>query len=67
MNEGHRDLLRKCRGDIIREIAAANCLEDILNELGYKDQNGDYGLTPEDITRIRVLKSVSVCVGNLFH
>lgn len=60
MKEEYRDLLEKCRKDIIREVVDGSCLDDILDELRTKDQNGDYGLTPENIDRIKVNESVSI-------
>lgn len=61
MNEEHRDLLERCRRDIIRLIVDAKCLDDILDELGKKDENGDYGLTRDNIARIKVSKSIFTC------
>uniref|UniRef100_A0A914VZC9 CARD domain-containing protein n=1 Tax=Plectus sambesii TaxID=2011161 RepID=A0A914VZC9_9BILA len=53
MKKEHRALLEKCQPQLIQAIVSNRCLEDLICNLASQAKNGNDGLTPSDIKKIR--------------
>uniref|UniRef100_A0A914XAP5 CARD domain-containing protein n=1 Tax=Plectus sambesii TaxID=2011161 RepID=A0A914XAP5_9BILA len=53
MKKEHRELIEECRPRLIEAIASSGCLDELIDHLGFQNQNGDNGLTSDNIIQIK--------------